>query len=74
VKEWLTIPEAAVLANRTPAAIYKWIQRGKLRAYPSIDRGTLVRSRDIDAIDQSTPRQGGRPFGTATRNTPRRGT
>lgn len=66
--EWLTIPQAAALSNRTPAAIYKWIQRGKLRAYPSIDRGSLVRSIDIDELDQTTRRSGGRPRGS--RNTP----
>jgi excisionase family DNA binding protein len=71
MKDWLTIAEAAVLVNRTPAAIYKWIQRGKLHAYPSIDRGVLVRSREVEAVDQSTSRRGGRPHGSAAHNTPR---
>lgn len=71
MNEWLTIPEAALLVNRTPAAIYKWIQRGKLRAYRSIDHATLVKSSEVEAIDQSTSRQGGRPIGSAAHNGPR---
>jgi predicted site-specific integrase-resolvase len=63
MKEWLTVPEAALLVGRDKSSIWKWVRAGKLRARTN-ELGTReVRASDVRRVEANTRR--GRPTGTA---------
>jgi len=66
----LTVNEAAILANRTPRAIYQWIEAKRLRAVLDVDGIRKVDSADVMALEPKMKR--GRPKGSAKPNATRR--
>lgn len=60
-RPWLTVPEAATHVQRTPSAIYQWIQRGKIHPEHTTDYGVLINTAELENVDRTTPRRGGRP-------------
>lgn len=64
MKEWVTIREAAVLANRHVSQIYRWIDSGRLATRISPEGVTQVMSKAVLRIEPSVRR--GRPRGSVT--------
>lgn len=64
-KEWVTVEEAAVLAQRSKRAIYEWITDGKLAMRRDAKNRMIVLSKAVLRIEPTIRR--GRPKGTATR-------
>lgn len=60
MKEWLTIPEAAVLVGRDKSKVYGWIREGKLPKRRGV-RGIEVETRVLMEVEASVKR--GRPPG-----------
>jgi excisionase family DNA binding protein len=63
MKEWLTIPEAAVLVGRDKTNVYAWIRSGKLKTRTGSDGTMEVRREDVLKVEATVKR--GRPIGTA---------
>lgn len=58
-KTWLTIKEAAALLHRAPSNIYRWIDKGYLKAYDAPGRlSFMVRSDELLAAQQKAKRHG----------------
>jgi hypothetical protein len=66
IKEWLTIPQAALLVGRKKTAVYDWVKAGKLQARIGVDGVKLVASKDAMRVESTVKR--GRPTGSASRN------
>lgn len=66
MREWVTVEEAALIADRDKSRVYAWISQGKLTADERADGVTMVRSGDVARVASVTRR--GRPRGTASRN------
>lgn len=64
-KEWVTVKEAALLADRHVRQIYRWIDAGRLATRQSTGGVTLVLSKAVQRIETEVKR--GRPKGSATR-------
>lgn len=60
---WITIPEAALIANRSARTIYAWIEKSLLSTDIREDGTTVVNGRDVLHVE-STVKRGRRP-GTA---------
>lgn len=65
MKEWLTIPEAAVVVGRDKSNVWRWIRSGKLHSRTATDGTMQVRRADVLKVEANTKR--GRPRGIATR-------
>lgn len=61
-KEWVTIREASLLANRHVSQIYRWIDAGRLATRTNASGVTMVLSKAVLRIEPSVKR--GRPRGT----------
>jgi predicted site-specific integrase-resolvase len=72
VKEWLTIPEAALLVGRDKSNVWRWVRSGRLYSRTAPDGTMEVRAADVRKVEGAVKR--GRPRGTATleRNPPTR--
>lgn len=66
IKEWLTIPQAALLVGRKKTAVYDWVKDGRLAARIGVNGVKLVASKDALRVESTVKR--GRPAGTASRN------
>lgn len=66
IKEWLTIPQAALLVGRKKTAVYDWVKDGRLPARIGVNGVKLVASKDALRVESTVKR--GRPAGTASRN------
>ncbi|MCC2033080.1 helix-turn-helix domain-containing protein [Microbacterium allomyrinae] len=58
-KEWITVAEAATLARRHKAQIYRWIAAGRLATYVSTNGVTHVLSKAVLRVGGEVKR--GRP-------------
>lgn len=65
MKEWVTIREAAILANRHVSQIYRWIDAGRLATRTSPEGVTQVMSKAVLRIEPGVRR--GRPRGSTER-------
>lgn len=66
IKEWLTIPQAALLVGRKKTAVYDWVKDGRLASRIGVNGVKLVASKDALRVESTVKR--GRPAGTASRN------
>lgn len=64
-KEWVTIKEAADIVDRSPRAVYNWINSGDLAVIRDDRNRMLVLSKAVLRIVQE--QRPGRPKGTPTR-------
>jgi hypothetical protein len=60
---WVTIPDAAILANRSPRTIYSWIDRGLLATRTNDSGQTVVQGTKVLALEPTIRR--GRRRGSA---------
>lgn len=65
MKEWLSIPEAALLVGRDRSNIWRWVRSGRLYARDGVDGAMEVRAADVKRIESTVKR--GRPPGTGGR-------
>lgn len=65
MNDYVTIKQAAVLANRAPRKIYEWVQNGRLPARKD-EHGVLV-VKGVDVLRAESTVKRGRPRGTVTR-------
>lgn len=65
MKPWLTVAEAALVVGRHPRNIYRWIEKGILRAEPGDDGAMVVLGQDVRRVESVTKR--GRPKGSVGR-------
>lgn len=63
-KEWVTVKEAATLANRHVSQVYRWIETGRLATRINVDGVTEVLRKSVLRIESEVRR--GRPRGTPT--------
>ena len=63
MNDWVTVSEAAVLANREKSVIYKWIRSGKLPSQVDPRGVALVMAKHVLRVEAGQKR--GRPRGTA---------
>ena len=61
MNDWVSVAEAAVLANREKSVIYRWIRAGKLRAQIDSRGVSLLRAGDVLRVEADQRR--GRPRG-----------
>lgn len=64
-KEWVTVKEAAILAERSERAIYNWVSDGDLAMIRDSRNRMLVLSKTVVRLAQQI--RPGRPKGTPTR-------
>ncbi|WP_341935325.1 hypothetical protein MRBLWO14_000970 [Microbacterium sp. LWO14-1.2] len=64
-KEWITVKEAAFLADRDVRQIYRWIDNGLLATRKTTRGVTQVLSKAVQRIETEVKR--GRPKGSASR-------
>lgn len=64
-KEWVTVKEAAFLADRDVRQIYRWIDAGRLASRTNTNGITVVLRKAVQRIETEVKR--GRPKGSATR-------
>lgn len=64
-QHWVTVADAAVLAERSPRTIYVWIEKGLLATRTNQAGVTLVLWKAATRTGQTLKR--GRPRGTPTR-------
>lgn len=62
MNEWVTVTEAAVLANRERSVVYRWIRSGRLQAHADSRGVLLVLAKDVLRVEADQKR--GRPQGT----------
>jgi hypothetical protein len=67
MKEWLTVPEAAILVGRNKTNVYAWIRAGKLTTRQAHDGTMEVRRADVLRVEATVKR--GRPTGSARPHT-----
>lgn len=65
MKEWVTVPEAALLAGRAPRTIYEWIEDDRLMTRLNDDGVMVVLSKAVQRVEPTVRR--GRPRGIPTR-------
>jgi hypothetical protein len=63
MNDWVTVSEAALLANREKSVIYKWIRSGKLPSQVDPRGVALVLAKHVLRVEAGQKR--GRPRGTA---------
>lgn len=64
-RHWITVAEAAALAERHPSQIYRWIEAGRLATRTNAEGVTQVLSKAIMRVESEVKR--GRPRGSVGR-------
>lgn len=66
MSEWISIAEAARIVGRNPSQLYRWVEKGILRATVNAHGVMEVSGQDALKVESVTKR--GRPKGTARPN------